>query len=166
MTTFVKAYRFRMRPTKTQEQAMFRQAGACRYIWNWGLERRKAYYAEHKKTLTFFMQCKELTALKRQPGMEWLNDVANTPLKQSLRDLDRAFVNFFARRTRFPQFKSAKRELPRFRCMERISVKDGTVSITKMDRVRIQQHRSIGGTTKSASFKRNACGHWHVTLVV
>jgi putative transposase len=47
-----KVYRFRMRPTKAQEAALYRMAGARRFVYNWALERRKSYYAEHGKGIS------------------------------------------------------------------------------------------------------------------
>jgi transposase len=44
-----KVYRFRMRPTKPQEAGLYRMAGARRFVYNWSLDRRKSYYAEHGK---------------------------------------------------------------------------------------------------------------------
>jgi putative transposase len=40
-----------------------------------------------------------------------------------------------------------------------------TVQIPKIGRVRLRLSRPVEGTTKSATFKQDACGHWHVTLV-
>ena len=85
-------------------------AGACRAVYNWGLERRKEYYAQHSKTLPYTAQNLELTELKHRPGLEWLKEVDSQALQESLRDLDRAFVNFFEKRSRFPKFKRAKDE--------------------------------------------------------
>jgi putative transposase len=42
-----RVYRFRMRPTKAQAAGLYRMAGARRFIYNWALNRRKGYYAEH-----------------------------------------------------------------------------------------------------------------------
>jgi IS605 OrfB family transposase len=47
-----KVYRFRMRPTKAQEAALYRMAGARRFVYNWALDRRKSYYAEHGKGIS------------------------------------------------------------------------------------------------------------------
>jgi putative transposase len=59
-----KAYRFRMRPTKTQEVGLYRMAGARRFVYNWALSRRKSYYAEHGKGISARELSLELTALK------------------------------------------------------------------------------------------------------
>ena len=37
-----KVYRFRMRPTKTQEVALYRMAGARRFVYNWALDGARA----------------------------------------------------------------------------------------------------------------------------
>jgi putative transposase len=82
-----------------------------------------------------------------------------------LADLGRAFSNFFARRTRYPRFKSKKRDTPRFRIPQRVKVLGNRVQVPKVGRVRLRLSQPLVGTTKSATFKQDASGHWHVTLV-
>jgi putative transposase len=161
-----KVYRFRMRPKKAQEHALSRLAGARRFVWNWGLARKKEHYAATGKTLHYVELNKELTELKRQPGMEWLNEADSQSLQEALRDLDRAFVNFFERRARYPRFKSKKRDKARFRIPQRVKVEDEKVYVPKVGWVRIRQSQEIQGKTKSATFRREADGHWSVSLTV
>lgn len=162
--TVVKAYRFRMRPTKAQAETMWRRASACRFVYNWGLERRKAHYAQTGKTLSFPAQGRELTELRERPEMAWLKAECRDPLKQALRDLDRAYADFFARRVKLPRFKSVKRTPPSFRHTEGVSVSDGCVRVPCLGWVRIRQSRCVEGKIACATFKRDACGHWHVTI--
>ena len=96
-----KAYRFRMRPTKTQEVRLYRMAGARRFVYNWALSRRKGYYAEHGKGISARELSSELTALKSKPETLWLKEADSQILQQALRDVDRAFDAFFKRRSRF-----------------------------------------------------------------
>src|SRR5258708_26783403 len=105
-----RAYRFRLEPTPKEEEGLRRIAGACRAVYNWGLERRKEHYAQYGKTLPYAAQNLELTELKHRPGLEWLKEADSQALQEALRDLDRAFVNFFEKRARFPKFKRAKDE--------------------------------------------------------
>jgi putative transposase len=164
--TLQRTYRFRVEPTPEQAQALARFAGARRWIWNWALARKRAYYAEHGQGLSFAQLGAELTALKAEPETAWLKDIDSQLLQQALRDLEQAFKNFFAKRTRYPRFKSKKREEPSFRIPQRVVVRDGKVYVPKIGWVAIRQHRSIDGTTKSATFKQDATGYWYVTLVV
>ena len=47
-----------------------------------------------------------LTELKKQEDYAFLKEVDSIALQQSLRDLDRGFKNFFAKRVAHPRFKS------------------------------------------------------------
>jgi putative transposase len=167
MSTHRRAYRFRMEPTKAQEHLLNRMAGCRRYVWNWALARRKEHYAATGKTLSLKQLSAELTQLKKQPGMDWLNEADAQALQQVLRDLYRAFENFFNPNTkaRFPKFKSKKRDRARYRTPQYAKVLNGKVYVPKIGFIRIRQSQDIDGTTKSATFKRDARGHWFVTLV-
>ncbi len=123
-----KVYRFQMRPTAEQEQMLARFAGARRWVWNWGLVRTKAYYAERGKGIGRVALSAELTALKAQPDTAWLKEADSQLLQQTLVDLYRAYENFFERRTRYPRFKAKKRDAARFRIPQRVTVLDGAVS--------------------------------------
>jgi putative transposase len=166
MPTIRHTYRCQMRPTREQEQKLFRQAGARRWVWNWALAGRKAYYAECGKGIYARQQQKELPVLKSIPETAWLKDIDAQLLQETLRDLDKAYVAFFEGRARFPRFKSRKTDNPRFRISQRVKVVDGKVWVPKVGWVRVRQSRTVEGVTKSATFKRDAMGHWFVTLVV
>jgi putative transposase len=155
-----------MRPTKSQAQSLNRMAGARRFVWNWALRRWKDHHAATGRSLSLERLSAELTALKRRPGLEWLNDIDSQALQQALKDLHRAFTNFFAKRARYPRFRSRKRDKARFRIPQRIKVEDGRVYVPKVGWVRIRQSRDIDGTIKGATFRREADGHWYVSLTV
>src|SRR5436305_12695471 len=98
-----KAFRYRLYPTNEQAQFLARQFGCCRFVYNHFLDERKAYYEAHKddpdkKGLTFSDTSRMLTELKKQPETAWLTEVNSQPLQQALKDLDRAYENFFAGR--------------------------------------------------------------------
>jgi putative transposase len=160
-----KAFRFRLEPTADQEQKLRQFAGARRFIWNWALQQRREYFRESGMTLSPKELSARLTALKCQPDTAWLRDIDAQLLQQVLADLQRAFSNFFARRARYPRFKSKKTERPRFRVPQRVTVIGNRVQVPKVGLVRLRLSRPIVGTTKSATFKQDACGHWHVALV-
>jgi putative transposase len=159
-----KVYRFRMRPTKAQEAALYRMAGARRFIYNWALSRRKSYYAEHGKGISARELSSELTTLKSKAETLWLKEADSQMLQQALRDVDRAFDAFFKRRSSFPRLRSKKAGHFTFRIPQRVRIEDGRVYVPKVGWVRIRLSRGVEGTTKSATFKRDACGHWYVAL--
>ncbi len=103
--------------------------------------------------------------MKGKPETAWLSECDSQALQQVLRDLARAFTNFSKRRARYPRFKSKKRDRARFRIPQRVKVADGKVYVPKVGWVRIRQSREVDGATKSATFAREADGHWYVSLM-
>ncbi|MGZ3381566.1 MAG: RNA-guided endonuclease TnpB family protein [Isosphaeraceae bacterium] len=166
MATHRKVYRFRMRPTRSQEQSLNRLAGARRWVWNWGLARWKETYAATGKSISLKQLSAELTALKEKPETAWLKEADSQSLQQVLNDLHRAFTNFFEKRARYPRFKSKKRDPARFRIPQRVKIADGKVYVPKVGQVRIRQSRPVEEKTKSATFRRSADGKWYVSLTV
>jgi putative transposase len=166
MATRQKVYRFRMEPTAAQLPLLVRQAGARRWVWNWGLARLRASYQETKTSLSRQALSAALTALKQHPETAWLREIDSQLLQQSLRDLHRAFDNFFARRARYPRFKSRKRDQLRFRIPQRVRLEAGAVVIHKVGSIRIRQSQPVLETTKSATVLQEADGHWFVALTV
>jgi putative transposase len=45
--TLRKVFRFRLQPNAAQQEALWRTAGARRFVWNWALAQRRAYYQEN-----------------------------------------------------------------------------------------------------------------------
>ena len=141
--THRKVFRFRMKPNTAQRQALERNAGCRRFIWNWALARKQQYYRENGKSLPTSVLKAELPILKRTPGMEWLADADSQSLQETLRDLDRAFQNFFEKRAGFPRFKSRKRDVARFRISQRVKAADGRICIPKVGCVGIRQSQKV-----------------------
>jgi len=135
------------------------------------LNRKREHYQETGKTLTLSDLCKELTVLKQQSATAWLREMHAQSLQQALRDLENAYQHFF-RRTRngekkkgFPKFKSKKTDTPRFRMPQGVRLDGAFVSVPKIGLIKTIVHRPLEGVTKSATFKREACGHWYISLV-
>ena len=164
-TTIRRTYRFRVEPTTAQEDGFKRFAGARRWVWNWALQQRQEHVAATGKGLPDNILSTRLTALKSEPALAWLKEVDSQLLQQVLADLKKAFGNFFEKRARFPRFKSRKRDVARFRIPQRVTLAGGFLTVPKIGRVKVRQSQPVDGATKSATFKRDACGHWFVSLV-
>ncbi len=164
-TTLRRVYRFRLEPTPTQEEGFRRYAGARRFVWNWALAQRQAYYKATGKGLSRVALSAAFTALKKESDTAWLSEVDSQLPQQAIIDLYKAFEAFFEKRARYPRFKSKKWDTARFRIPQRVTLTDGYLSVPKIGRVKVRQSQAVEGVTKSATFKRDACGHWFVSLV-
>jgi putative transposase len=102
---YKRAYRYRFYPTKEQATILARTFGCVRFVYNWALNLCNETYKAQRRHLYFTDTSAALTAHKQQPDRLWLNEVSCVPLQQVLRHLDKAFKNFFERRSDFPAFK-------------------------------------------------------------
>ena len=100
-----KAYRFRFYPTKTQIEKLNCTFGCVRYVYNHFLGLKHELYNKEKKSMSYSQCSKILTVLKQKK--EWLKDVDKFSLQNSLKDLDKAYKNFFSG-SGYPKFKSKK----------------------------------------------------------
>lgn len=98
----------RIFPTEEQEKIIWKHIGACRFIWNWSLEKQIQEYNLNKRRIGHTKICKELTQLKSTEEFSWLNEISITSLQQSLRELDRAYNDYFMNNKGFPKFKKKK----------------------------------------------------------
>jgi putative transposase len=160
-----RCYRFRLDPTPEQEQAFRQWAGCRRFVWNWALERKRAVYQESGDSIGYNQLAAELVKLKQQPPTAFLKECDSQALQQTLRDLDRAFINFFQKRARYPKRKRRKRTPHAFRIPQRVTVDGDRVRVPKIGRVKGRLHREMEGTIKSATIKQAAGGYWFVTFV-
>lgn len=104
----IKALNIRLYPNQEQEILMYKYIGSMRFIYNWALDKQIKYYKNTNKKLSTSELGKELTILKNTDDFKWLYEVSNATLKESIRDLDKAYKNFF-NGSGFPKFKSKKK---------------------------------------------------------
>lgn len=100
-----RAYRFRFYPTPEQEQTLARTFGCARFAYNHMLRLRSDAWMQRQERVGYHATSAALTALKKTPEHAWLNEVSSVPVQQALRHLNTAFLNFFAKRARYPSFK-------------------------------------------------------------
>ena len=109
-----KSYKIRLYPTKEQEELMWKHIHACRFIWNYMLDKQNQCYQNNKSHLSKFDMMNLLTPLKKQEEYEWLNEIAHHTLQIICADLHKAFDKFFKKICGYPKFKSRKKYKPSF----------------------------------------------------
>lgn len=163
------AYRYRLAPTGAQAAALARWAGCARAIYNAGLEQRQIAYRDCGVSLAYNAQGSGLNDLKA--ALPWLAEPHSDVLQQALRDLDRAYRNFFEGRAGYPRFRrKGRRDAFRIQNRQRggITVRRlnrhwGEVVIPKLGAVRFRWSRNPVGRIRHLTVTRDALG-WHVSL--
>ena len=158
---------YRLYPTPEQAARMARIAGACRFAHNLALEQRRAWWRPGRR-FSFAQQCRELTELRRE--VDWLADCPVHALQSALRDVDRAFANFFAGRAAYPQFRrkgdrqSYRQPDPATFAVRRTGRRTGQVRLPKIGWVRLRGWRALPGEARSLTVSCRA-GQWFVSVM-
>ena len=169
-------YTFRLRGLDAGlRQALAREAGQCRWLWNNFLELDRERRAAGKKLPGYAWRCRALTFLRRHPDYLWLAEGSVVAQQRVLRELGRAWDRFFedARRpvgrrlgTRLPVYKK-KGERDAFgwsgRAWVEVDPARNRVRLPKLGWVRYRNSRRILGEVVNATVRR--CGRrWDISL--
>ena len=141
-------------------------AGACRFVYNIALEQRRDWYRPGRR-FSFASQCREVTMLRAE--VDWLKACPVHTLQQALKDLDRAYQNWWAGRASAPiPRKKGLHDSFRFPDpvslrVERTGRSSGRIRLPKLGWVRLRGWYAIPGDICNATVSRRA-GQWHVAV--
>ena len=141
-----KGVKFRIYPNKEQQTIINQILGCCRLIYNKGLAMRNEAYQNGSK-IGYSQTSAMLTDLKKSDDFAFLKAVDSIALQQSLRDLDRGFVNFFQKRARHPQFKSKHNQHQSYRTInqgDNIRIVGKYIKLPKLGYVKVRQSMEVG----------------------
>ncbi|HEY4387163.1 MAG TPA: RNA-guided endonuclease TnpB family protein [Ktedonobacteraceae bacterium] len=178
MSVVVRGYKTELELNNEQITACLKHAGASRYAYNWGLRRYQEEREAGRKTPTAISLHKELNALK-QMELPWMYEMSKAAPQEALRDLEKAFKNFWERCKRkklgqwrgksgFPRFKSKKRGIGSFRLTGAIHVSETWVQLPRLGKLRLKEHGYIpmrGVKILSATVSEQA-GRWFASIQV
>ena len=162
-----KGVKFRAYPNKEQQNLINQTLGCCRLIYNKGLAMRNEAY-ENGNKIGYTQTSAMLTELKKQDDFAFLKQVDSIALQQSLRDLDRGFVNFFQKRAKHPVFKSKHNNHQSYQTInqgENIRIVGKYIKLPKLGYVKIKQSMEVGHI-HHVTVERTPTGKYFVVLNV
>lgn len=138
-----KSLKIRLLPTKGQEILMLKSIGCSRFVYNWALSKCNELYKQGIKYSMSDIR-KQFTQLKKEEDFKWLNEVSNTTMVESMRNLDKAFKSFFKKQDKYPKFKSKKKSKQSFYVRyDNLYFKDNVCNIEKMGKVKFKTNYDI-----------------------
>ncbi|MDA8327401.1 MAG: transposase [Betaproteobacteria bacterium] len=160
----LQAFKYELMPDGEQQRNMRRFAGSCRFVFNKALALQQAHYAEGKKKLSYADLCKHLTEWRKSSETQWLSETHSQPLQQTLKDLERAYSNFFAKRADFPRFKK-KGQSDSFRYPQgcKLDQANCRIFLPKLGWVRYRNSRDVLGVVKKVTVSGKQ-GKWFVSI--
>ncbi len=162
----LQAFQYELIPTGEHQRLMRRFAGSCRFVFNKALALQKDRYAQGEQKLGYAGLCKLLTEWRNSADTAWLADSPVHPLQQTLKDLERAYSNFFAKRADFPRFKrKGRHDSFRYPDPKQIKLDQGNnrVFLPKLGWLRYRSSRAVLGTVKNVTVSQ-LCGRWFVSI--
>ncbi|MEV0605940.1 RNA-guided endonuclease TnpB family protein [Polymorphospora rubra] len=164
-----RAFKYRFYPSSAQAAELARTFGCVRLVYNMALAARTQAWTLRQERVNYNTTSALLTGWKKTDELAFLNDVSSVPLQQALRHLQVAFTNFFAKRARYPTFKSKKRSR---RSAEYTTSafrwRDGKLTLAKMaEPLNIVWSRPLpeGASPSTVTVSQDAAGRWFVSLL-
>jgi putative transposase len=164
-----RAYRYRVYPTDEQARNLACTFGCVRFLYNWGLARKKRAYFDHGVNLRIKDLSAAIPALKKQEGTAWLREVSSVPLQQALRHLDAAYTNFFEGRTDYPTFKKKHHEQSATYTDNAFTLKDGMLTLAKQHEplpIVWSRPLPVGCKPSSVTVSKDKTGRYFVSILV
>ena len=164
MPSVTRSYRIRAYPNGAQRRLLDRWFGATRWLWNTALAIRSEGYRHCALKLNGNDISRWLTQWRHTAGHEWLADIPATCLRQCLRDQDRAFSNFFAKRARYPKFKPRRTGGSlRFQDLG-MAWRQGVLSLPKLGRLKLAEALPDVATPDMVTLRQDAAGRYFVSF--
>lgn len=162
-------YRFKLLPKKNQRAKLQSALGHTCDLYNAALQERVEAYSKKKLKVSFFDQCKEVTALRKDRS--WA-ELAATLQRWPIKQVDLAFQSFFRRlktkngKAGFPRFKSIKGfKTFGFYGKSGWSLDGGRLYMKGIGRIRVHLHREIPPAPIALKIKREG-KDWFALITV
>lgn len=168
-----RVYRYRLYPTRAQDEQMRWTLERLRELYNAALEERRGAYRLSGVTLSGYGQMSELKDVRTERP-EYLG-IHSHLLQDVITRLDRAYQAFFRRlksggKPGFPRFRGRGRVTSftfkdaKNRNGARLVVGGKRLNIVGIGKVKIKMHRPMAGTLKQISIVLDGDGHWYACM--
>lgn len=159
----LKAYKFELIPNGEHIKRMKQFSGCSRFVFNRALAyQNEQYEADKSFKFSYTKLAKLLPEWKKE--LPWLKDCTAQVLQQSLKDLDSAFANFFAKRSNFPKFKrKGLKESFRFPQRCKLEQQNNRIYLPKIGWVRYRNSRNVIGKIKNVTVSQK-CDKWYASI--
>ncbi|WKS97805.1 RNA-guided endonuclease InsQ/TnpB family protein [Gallibacterium anatis] len=158
-----KAFKFEIMPNGEQSRKIKQFCGCCRFVFNRALAWQNEQYEQDN---SFKFSYTKIANLLPQWKKEliWLKECHSQVLQQSLKDLEKAFKNFFQQRADFPKFKKkGVKESFRFPQGCKLEQQNSRIWLPKIGWVRYRNSREVIGEIKNVTVSQK-CGRFFVSI--
>lgn len=155
-------YKYRILPTKEQEESLLQCGGNARFLWNYALKTNQDYYKETGKFKFYHELAVSLPKLKEE--YPFLKESFSQSLQMVLRQFDKALKDSFKKKKGFPSFKKKMLLNDSFTCPQKWRLEKGFVFIPKIGEVKWIKHRAMKGKPKSITISQDG-DKWYCSVL-
>ena len=158
-----KAFKFEIMPNGEQSRKIKQFCGCCRFVFNRALAwQNEQYQQDNNQKFSYSKIANLLPQWKKE--LIWLKECHSQVLQQSLKDLEKAFKNFFQQRADFPKFKKkGVKESFRFPQGCKLEQQNNRIWLPKIGWVRYRNSREVIGEIKNVTVSQK-CGRFFVSI--
>ena len=155
-------YKFRIYPTKYQQDLLWWQATCLNRLYNYFLNIKINTYNDYNITLSKPDLDKILTSLKKyNPD---LNNIHSQVLQSVTKRLDIAYKSFFNSNFGFPKYRSNKNFFGLLYPQGGYNILNNKINISKIGIIKCKFHRNIEGNIKQLFITKNNDNKWYVCI--
>jgi putative transposase len=152
----------RIYPTDEQSPKLSQFFGCARWWWNRALNETTTTYTQTGKGLSREGLNALLPALKKE--FPWLGECHSQVLQSVTLNLSKAFINFFEKRAKYPNFKS-KHGKQSIQYPQGTKFVDNLIYLPKLGWVKINLHRPLDGEVKTVTISKNSSGQYFAAIL-
>jgi putative transposase len=168
----LRTFRYRLYPNQTQRERIRKTIDACRFVYNWALETKKAAYETDGTNLSWYDLNNRLIELKQ--NHPFLKDAYSQSLQQAIKRVLLAFQHYFRRLAQgkeklgYPKFRRRKShsqsfDVPQFFTVDVVARR---VGLPKIGAVKAVFHRRFKGTVRTCTIVATITGKFFISIVV
>ena len=161
-------YKYRLYPTKEQIVYLSKLFGCCRLVYNYFLNEKETQYKETKSSDSYNVQQSKLTQLRKTDEYSFLNEMSLQVLQSSLRNMHKAYENFYKHRGGYPNYKS-KKDKQAFKISQpkTFHIKDNKLHIPKLKTgIKCVVSKELVGEPCFATVTKSKSGKYYVSITV
>jgi len=164
-----RAYKYRFYPTDAQAHNLACTFGCRGVVYTWALKRRTIAWFQHGQRVSYNALSQALTELKQQEGTQWVQEVSSVPSRQRSRPVEKAMVNFFEKRARYPKYKKKHKKQSATYAASAFVWHGSTLSLARQkDPLHIMWSRPLPKDAKPSSVtsSKDKSGRYFISILV
>jgi putative transposase len=159
----IRAHKIALKLNNKQKTHLSKSCGVARFSYNWALAEWKKAHEAGEKTSEMALR-RKLNSIKKEQ-FPWMKEVSKCAPQMAIKDLGKAFVNFFEKRAAYPKFKKKGHHDSFTLSNDHFRVRAKKVRLPHIGMVQMREELRFAGKPLWATLSRRA-DQWYISISV